>query len=176
MELKENLSDYTVKGMNFEAGFFNLIYELENASCNYTIYLDTENENIDTMPTCYYNGQPETYYGDYIELMEWKQSSGWTRLEEYYTSGELLEAVTEDEQKELEQDFINLYNEEYDEEDADEFWELYEHEFITYLISSSDENIEKMIDNTVKEASDFYLNELYQNYQNILEEAKKWKN
>ena len=57
----EDRYSYTVRGENFKKGFESLIIELsKGVECDYTIYIDTEKNDIDADPTCNYRGLPKT--------------------------------------------------------------------------------------------------------------------
>lgn len=169
----EKLRDYTVRGKEFKKGFEELIIDLSrNADISYTIYIDTENNDIDSMPSCYYSGNRDTYYGINQAILEW-QVSGRTRACDAFDYSELEDCVTEDEVKELRRKFEK--EEDYSEdwyEDKRDFYRDYATEYTDFLLGAENKKIDECVDNYSRETSDFYLEQFEDSYYELLKDLE----
>ena len=174
MKLKayEDRYSYTVRGENFEKGFESLIIELsKGVECDYTIYIDTEEKDIDAIPSCYYSGLPKTYYGINVAVMDWKAYDH--SVSECYSYEELEDYMTEDEKKELRKKFEEEKG--YSEDcfgDKEYFYSDYASDYKYFLLDAGNKNIDEGVENFIKESISGYREQFDENYREILEDEE----
>lgn len=173
-ELKayENRYDYTVRGQEFQKGFEDLIIELSlTAETSYTIYVDTENNDIDAMPSCDYGSVSDTYYGINKAILDWEIESGHSRISDAFESSELEDFATEDEVKELRRKFEEEkdYSEDWYEDKRD-FYRDYATDYVEFLLNAENENIDKGVEAYARDTVDFYKEQFDEKYYELLED------
>lgn len=166
----EDRYSYTVRGENFKKGFESLIIELsKGVECDYTIYIDTEKNDIDADPTCNYRGLPKTYYGINVAVMDWKAYDH--SVSECYSYEELEDYITEDEKKELRKKFEEEkgYSEDLF-ESKEGFYEDYAGDYKYFLLDAGNKNIDEGVENFIKESIGGYIEQFDENYRELLED------